>query len=85
MTHAKAIKENDSEFADFTQMKVKRFNRTNLWTGNMTFYVDIGNDYEVNYVFKNNENITEIILKKLAGRFLIQEDCKQVPINTLSN
>ena len=71
MTHAKAIKENDSEFADFTQMKVKRFNRTNLWTGNMTFYVDIGNDYEVNYVFKNNENITEIILKKLAGRFLI--------------
>lgn len=85
MTHAKAIKENDSEFADFTQMKVKRFNRTNLWTGNMTFYVDIGNDYEVNYVFKNNENITEIILKKLAGRFLIQEDCKQVPINTFSN
>lgn len=71
MTHAKAIKENDSEFADFTQMKVKRFNRTNLWTGNMTFHVDIGNDYEVDYVFKNNENIKEIIFKKLAGRFLI--------------
>lgn len=52
LTHAKAIKEDDGNFADFTQMKVKRFNRTNLWTGNLTFYVDFGNDYEVNYIFK---------------------------------
>lgn len=42
------MKNNDTEFADFTRMRVKHYNRTELvWAGNITFFVDVGDDYEV--------------------------------------
>lgn len=42
------MRNNDTKFADFTQMRIKHYNRTELvWAGIMTFFVDVGDDYQV--------------------------------------
>lgn len=48
LTYSRALKNVDTEFADFTKMRVAKLNRTErVWTGNMTFFVDVGDDYEM--------------------------------------
>lgn len=53
-----ALNENDTTFADFTHMRVKHYNHTQrVLAGNMTFFVDVGHEYEVDAkLFKNNGN-----------------------------
>lgn len=37
-----------TNFADFSKLKVKKINRTtHLWMGEMTYFVDVGDDYMV--------------------------------------
>lgn len=44
----KALIENDTTFADFTHMRVQHYNHTQrIAAGNMTFFVDVGYEYDV--------------------------------------
>ncbi|CAO1407363.1 unnamed protein product [Diamesa hyperborea] len=58
MNHSVSLRNNDTTFADFTQLRVQHYNRTErVWTGNMTFFVDVGNDYEIEtMLYKNSGN-----------------------------
>lgn len=55
-----ALKDDDEDFADFTQMRVKHINHTErLWAGNMTYFVNVGNDFDVE----------TIIYKRIGGEY----------------
>ena len=47
LNYAEEVK-GDENFGDFSKLKVKKVNRTtHLWMGEMTFFVDVGDDYKV--------------------------------------
>ena len=58
MVYSLSVNQNDTTFADFTQMRVQHYNRTErVWAGNMTFFVDVGDEFEVeSRLYKNIGN-----------------------------
>ena len=62
MDHIIHLSENDTTFADFTHMRVVHYNRTErVWSGNLTFFVDVGDDYEIeSRLYKNSGNQLKI-------------------------
>lgn len=52
------LRDDDTTFADFTQIRVQHYNRTErVWAGNMTFFVNVGNEYEIETkLYKNTGN-----------------------------
>ena len=52
LSHSKALRNDDLVFADFTKMRVRHINRTErLWAGNVTYFMDVGNDIDVETTF----------------------------------
>ena len=51
LREGRALFKNDTKFIDFTRLRVKKINRTtHVFLGNATSFVDIGNDYTVNFI-----------------------------------
>ena len=49
LTEGRPLFKNDTTFADFTRLRVKKINRTtHVFLGEATSFKDIGNDYTVN-------------------------------------
>ena len=68
MDHSIPLRNDDTTFADFTQMRVQHYNRTErVWAGNMTFFVDVGDEFEVeSRLYKNSGNQYKITPYKIA-------------------
>lgn len=60
LTEGRPLFTNDTKFADYTKLRVKKINRTtHVFLGEATSFVDIGNEYTV-----NNHSLTIYILIK---------------------
>lgn len=63
---------NDTTFADFTRLRVKKINRTtHVFLGDAITFVDFGNDYTVNHLL----NILNLLIKFL--KFKIEANIYQ--------
>ncbi|CAO1397777.1 unnamed protein product [Diamesa tonsa] len=72
--------DNDTEFADFTHMKVVHYNRTlKVYAGNVTYFVDVDDNYQIEtLLFKSIGNHYE----RLPYKFKRQNFCEHVNNST---